>query len=160
LALRAVAEEVGAKAAQYRAREGLDPAAIPEKVMVCVSSRTNAKKLLRAGSRIAGRLGAVWYAVYVQPPGKDRSRHRGAEGGTLEANLAFAEELGATVVRLKAKRASDGLIEFARSEGITHVIFGQSARSRWDILLRGSVINRFLAEVRDVAVQVTPTAGY
>jgi hypothetical protein len=30
----------------------------------------------------------------------------------------------------------------------THVVFGQSARTRWDILLHGSVINRFLAEVR------------
>jgi two-component system sensor histidine kinase KdpD len=159
LALRAVAEEVGAKAAQYRVREGLDPAAIPEKVMVCVSSRINAKKLLRAGSRIAGRLGAVWYAVYVETPRENRALRNDAEERTLEENLAFAEELGATVVKLKAKRASDGLIEFARSEGITHVIFGQSARSRWHILLYGSVINRFLAEVRDAAVQVMPTGG-
>jgi two-component system sensor histidine kinase KdpD len=58
------------------------------------------------------------------------------------------------VVNLTAQRAADGLIEFARREGITHVIFGQSARSRWDILLHGSVINRFLTEVRGVAVQV------
>jgi len=29
-------------------------------------------------------------------------------------------------------------------------------RSRWDIFLRGSVINRFLSEVRDVTVQVVP----
>jgi len=36
------------------------------------------------------------------------------------------------------------------------VVFGQSARSRWDIFLRGSVINRFLSEVRDVTVQVVP----
>jgi two-component system sensor histidine kinase KdpD len=36
------------------------------------------------------------------------------------------------------------------------VIFGQSIRSRWDIILHGSVINRFLSEVRDVTVQVVP----
>jgi len=39
---------------------------------------------------------------------------------------------------------------------ITHVIFGQSARSRWDILWHGSVIDRFLHEVRDATVQVVP----
>src|SRR5262249_61507830 len=66
LALRAVAEEVGLKAAQYRVREGLEPAPIPEKVMVCMSSNQTAKPLLRAGARIAGRIGATWYAVYVQ----------------------------------------------------------------------------------------------
>jgi two-component system sensor histidine kinase KdpD len=36
------------------------------------------------------------------------------------------------------------------------VIFGQSARTRWDILLHGSILNRFLAEVKDAAVQVIP----
>lgn len=40
-----------------------------ERVMVCISSRSpNAPKLLRAGARLADRLGAPWYAVYVQTP--------------------------------------------------------------------------------------------
>lgn len=157
LALRAVAEEVGSKAAQYRSREGLEPAAIPEKVMVCISSGSTAKRLLRAGARIAGRLAAVWYAVYVETPQEEPSRIDPKNARQLAENLALAEELDATVVKLKARRAADGLIEFARREGISHVIFGQSARSRWDILLHGSVLNRFLAEVKDAAVQIIPT---
>lgn len=156
LALRAVAEEVGAKAAQYRTREGLEPAPIPEKVMVCISSNQTAKRLIRAGARIAGRLGAVWYAVYVETARENALRIKPENARQLKENLALARDLGATVVKLKAKRAADGLIEFARREGITHVMFGQSARSRWDILLHGSVINRFLGEVKDVAVQVMP----
>ena len=51
---------------------------------------------------------------------------------------------------------ADALIRFAQQESITHVVFGQSARSRFDILFRGSVLNRFLSEVRDVTVQVVP----
>ena len=57
LALRAVADEVGEKAASYRAREGLEPALIPERVMVCMSSNTLAPRVIRTGARIAGRLG-------------------------------------------------------------------------------------------------------
>ena len=38
LALRAVADEIGEKAASQRQREGLEPALIPERVMVCMSS--------------------------------------------------------------------------------------------------------------------------
>jgi two-component system sensor histidine kinase KdpD len=157
LALRSVAEEVGSKAAQYRVREGLDPAAIPEKVMVCVSSSESAKRLLRAGARIAGRLGATWYAVYVQVPDEDSSRIPVDNAKRLEENFSLAEQLGATIVRLKAKRAADALIQFAKREGITHVIFGQSARSRWDILIHGSILNRFLSEVKDAAIQVIPS---
>jgi two-component system, OmpR family, sensor histidine kinase KdpD len=157
LALRAVAEEVGAKAAQYRTRERLEPAPMPEKVMVCMSSNQSAQQLLRAGARIAGRLGAVWYAVYVETPHEGPSHIRPGDARQLAENIALAEGLGATVVKAKGKRPADGLIEFAKREGITHVIFGQSSRTRWDILLHGSVLNRFLAEVKGAAVQVIPT---
>ena len=70
--------------------------------------------------------------------------------------LKLAESLGATVVKVLADRPSEGLVAFAQREGITHVIFGQSARSRWEILWRGSTLNRFLSTVRDAAVQVVP----
>jgi two-component system, OmpR family, sensor histidine kinase KdpD len=60
---------------------------------------------------------------------------------------------------LKGANVADTLIDFARREGVTHVVFGQSARSRWNILLRGSVINRFLNEARDATVQVVPLEG-
>jgi two-component system sensor histidine kinase KdpD len=156
LALRAVAEEISEKAAAYRAREGLEPAFIPERVMVAMSSNVEAPRVLRTGARIAGRLGARWYAVYVETPREGAARIRPRDRDALAQNIALAERLGATVVRVKADRPADGLIAFAQREGITHVIFGQTARSRWSILFRGSTIDRFLKEVRDAAVQVIP----
>lgn len=156
LTLRQVAEDQASKSHQYREREGLEQAAIPEKVMVAISSRGSAKKLLRTGSRIAGRLASDWFAVYVETPSEEPARINPEDHVTLMDNIRFAEELGALVIKLKGKRVADALIDFARREGITHVVFGQSARSRWDILLRGSVINRFLSEVRDATVQVVP----
>jgi two-component system sensor histidine kinase KdpD len=156
LSLRQVAQDQAAKAHDYREREGLEQAVIPEKVMVCITSRGNAKKLLRIGSRIAGRMASDWYAVYVETPREEMGRIKPTDHVTLMENVRLAESLGARFVRLKSSRVADSLIEFARREGITHVIFGQSARSRWDILFRGSVINRFLNEARDATVHVVP----
>ncbi len=156
LALRAVADEIGERAASRRQREGLEPALIPERVMVCVSSSAEAPRVLRTGARIAGRLGARWYAVYVETPREAPGSIQPKDREALQRNIALAEELGATVVRVKADRPADGLIAFAQREGITHVIFGQSARTRWEILLKGSTLNRFLEEVRDAAIQVVP----
>jgi two-component system, OmpR family, sensor histidine kinase KdpD len=156
LALRAVADEVGEKAASYRAREGLEPAYIPERVMVAMSSNALAPRVLRTGARIAGRLGAHWYAVYVETPAERPARIGSALRDALAQNIALAESLGATVVRVRADKPAEGLIAFAQREGITHVIFGQSARSRWELLRHGSTIDRFLSEVRDAAVQVVP----
>jgi two-component system, OmpR family, sensor histidine kinase KdpD len=159
LALRTVAEQVGWQAAEYRALEGIDPAQIPEKVMACVSSGHEAKALLRAGNRIAGRLGATWFAVYIETPAEDPKKISPEYDRQLRENLVFARELGATVVKLKGKDVADILIEFAKREGITHVIFGHSERSRWNTLVHGSVVNRFLSEIKNAAVQIIPT-GY
>jgi two-component system, OmpR family, sensor histidine kinase KdpD len=97
LSLRQAAQAQDVKARQYREQEGLEPALAPERVMVCMASRGSARKLLRIGSRIAGRLAQDWCAVYVETP---------------------REELGARVVKLKGKDVADTLIEFARREAL------------------------------------------
>jgi len=145
----------GEKAASRRQREGLEPALIPERVMVCMSSSAGAPRVLRTGARI-GRLGARWYAVYVETPREAPAQIKAGDREALQKNLELAEQLGATVVRVRADRPADGLIAFAKREGITHVIFGQSARTRFEILLKGSTLNRFLEEVRDATIQVVP----
>lgn len=156
LALRQLATDQSVKAREYREQEGLEQAVIPEKIMVCLSSNPEAKRLLRVGSRIAGRLASDWFAVYVETPREDPGRMRPSDHVSLEENIRLAEELGARVVRLRADRVADALIDFARRQAITHVIFGQSVRSRWDIILHGSIINRFLQEVKEATVQVVP----
>ena len=156
LALRTTAEQVSTAASEYRRTQGLEQAPMPEKVMVCLSSRPGTERLIRSGARIAGRLATNWYAVYVETPDKD-NRHGDPEAfQRMEEYERLARDLGAKVVVLKDKNVSDALIAFTKRENISHVVFGQSARSRFDILLRGSVINRFLAEVRDTTVQVVP----
>ena len=156
LALREVATDQAVKAHDYREREGLEQVAIPEKVMVAMASRGSAKRILRSGARIAGRLASDWFAVYVETPKEEPGRINPQDFVLLQENIRFARELGAKVVKLKGRRVADALVEFARKEGITHVVFGQSARSRWNIFLHGSVINRFLSDVRDASVHVVP----
>jgi two-component system sensor histidine kinase KdpD len=124
--------------------------------MVGMSSNVLAPRVVRTGARIAGRLGAKWYAVYVETPPERPGRIQPQDSDALQQNIQLAESLGATVVRVKADRPAEGLIAFAQREGITHVIFGQSARSRWELLWRGSTIDKFLSAVRDAAVQVVP----
>jgi two-component system sensor histidine kinase KdpD len=157
LSLRTTAEQVGNRAAEYRRTRGLEQAPIPEKVMVCLSTRPGTERLLRIGARIAGRLATNWYAVYVTRP--DDKGHGDPEAfHRLEEYQRMARDLGAQVVTLTDRNVADALIRFAQQENISHVVFGQSARSRWDILWGGSVLNRFLSEVRDVTVQVVPMA--
>jgi len=95
---------------------GLEPALIPERVMVCMSSAEDAPRVLRTGARIAGRLGARWYAVYVETPQEAPGRIEPDDRDALARNIALAESLGATVVRVTADRPADGLIAFASAK--------------------------------------------
>lgn len=156
LALRATAEQVSHRAADYRRTQGLEQAPIPDKVMVCLSTRPGTERLVRVGARVAGRLATNWYAVYVARPEEDEGRSDPEAYTRLQEYQRMARDLGAQIVTLTDKSVSDALIRFAQQETISHVIFGQPVRSRWDILLRGSVLNKFLSQIRDVTVQVVP----
>jgi two-component system sensor histidine kinase KdpD len=153
LALRTTAEQVSTAASEYRRVQGLEQAPIPEKVMVCLSHRPGTDRLIRVGARIAGRLATNWYAVYVQSPSQPADA---AAAERLEEYRRLAKSLGAKVVTLNEKRVGEALIAFAKQESISHAVFGQAERSRLDLLLRGSVVNDFLNEMRDTTVQVVP----
>ncbi len=155
LALRTTAEQVSVAAAEYRRAQGLEQAPVPEKVMVCLSHRQGTERLIRTGARIAGRLATHWYAVYVQGA-RGHSPEDTEAAVRLEDYRRMAKTLGAHIVTLEDKNVGRALIEFAKREAISHVVFGQAARSRLDLLLRGSVINDFLNEMRDTTVQVVP----
>ncbi|HTB95908.1 MAG TPA: universal stress protein [Terracidiphilus sp.] len=156
LSLRTTAEQVSHRAADYRRTQGLEQAPIPDKVMVCLSTRPGTERLIRVGARVAGRLATNWYAVYVARPEEDKGHGDPEAFHRLEEYQRMARDLGAQVVTLTDKSVSDALIRFAQQESISHVIFGQPVRSRFDILLRGSVLNKFLSQIRDVTVQVVP----
>jgi two-component system, OmpR family, sensor histidine kinase KdpD len=156
LSLRATAEQVSKRASDYRRTQGLEQAPVPDKVMVCLSTRPGTERLIRVGARVAGRLATNWYAVYVARPDEDKGHGDPEAFQRIEEYQRMARDLGAQVVVLTDKNVSDALIRFAQQESISHVIFGQPVRSRLDILLRGSVLNKFLSQIRDVTVQVVP----
>jgi two-component system sensor histidine kinase KdpD len=137
-------------------RDHVSPALTPERVMVCMSSAVDAPRVIRAGAHVAGRLAAPWYAVYVETPKEQPDRIRPEDHAALERNIALAEQLGAAIVRVRATRPAEGLIAFAQREGITHVVIGQTARARWELLVKGSTLNRLLEAVPDAAVKIVP----
>jgi two-component system sensor histidine kinase KdpD len=66
-----------------------------ERVMLCLSSRSPAPQvLLRKAGRLADRLKAPWYAVYIQTPGESLERIDAATQRKVADTLALAQQLG------------------------------------------------------------------
>lgn len=154
LALREVANSVdrgreqAARRPGQHGRDGAAPAApkTVDRLMVCLSSDPPLSRvLLRKASRIAGRLNSDWYCVYVQTPAEAADRIDGAVQRRLVDNIQLAQSLGAEVVKLEGADVTAALARFAAERGVTLAIVGQSRRSRWYRLRRGSVVDRLLA---------------
>ncbi|MEO6050395.1 MAG: hypothetical protein ABIP78_03585 [Pyrinomonadaceae bacterium] len=110
LALRQVAQQQANKDHEYRERDGLENAVIPEKIMVCMASRGSAKKILRSGARIAGRFATDdWAAVYVETSDEEPGRITPDAYAAFQENITFAKTLGARVVKLRSNNVADAL---------------------------------------------------
>src|SRR5580698_10477836 len=129
IALRHVTQVVDRSLEPYIDTE-IDPGRelqVSERIAVGISSNPAAQYLVARASRMAQAVSGELYVVYVDI-GSDEDPERKR---SLQANFRFAENLGAQVVRLKAKKVASGMAEFVREKHITQVIFGHSATNGW-----------------------------
>jgi two-component system sensor histidine kinase KdpD len=157
VALREVARGLSRQRQDREAlqREGGRRARPVERVMVGLSSNPrNAGKLLRKACRIAGQLGADWYAVHVETPAESVSRISTADFVTLLDNINLAGDLGAETLWLKADNVTEAMLEFARTHGITKIVIGRTHQPLWRRLLKRDITKRLLDAAVDFDVEV------
>jgi two-component system, OmpR family, sensor histidine kinase KdpD len=151
LALRQVAEQVDRSLESYKVQKDIqDPWTIRERIAVCFSSNPRAQYLIARAARMARRMEAELYAVYVDF-GQDTSD---ADQKSLLANIQFSESLGAKVVKLKGKDVSSATAEFVREKRVTQVIFGRTAVEGWRKYMYMTAIHRFLRDAPAVDVHI------
>ena len=156
LVLREVAESLDRKTAtkiQDRRTAATQPSG--GRVMVCTASYSpRARMMLRRGSRMAGRLNTRWFMVYVETPMEAPHLIDAEAQRRLAETMELARELGAEVVRLKAKDPVTAILDFARSHGVGHIVIGRSRQPWWKQLLGRSPVHRLInaAEGFDVHI--------
>ncbi|MBI5441672.1 MAG: universal stress protein [Deltaproteobacteria bacterium] len=158
LSLRELTLRETAESVERAGRRGLDAGQRPlsgDRVMVAISSMPlHAAALLRRGSRMAGRLNAHWFVVYVETPAEAPGRIDPDAQRHLLENFQRAEELGAEVVRLDAKDPVPALLDFARSHRVGHLILGRTRQPWWRRLLRRSPVHRIVDEAEGIDVYI------
>jgi two-component system sensor histidine kinase KdpD len=151
LALRQVAEEVDRSLATYMDEKQIQENwAVRERIGVCISSNPRAQYLLARAARMARRLDAELYAVHVKIGNGTDAR----EEKSLEANLQFAESLGAKIVSLKGESVPDVAAKFVREKHITQMIFGRTASEGLSKLRYMNAISRFMRDAPAVDVHI------
>jgi two-component system sensor histidine kinase KdpD len=151
LALRQVAEQVDRSLETYMEDQDIRKNwGVRERMAVCVSANPTGQYLIARSARMARRMDAELYVVHV-----DREfGPKEANVNALTANLKFAENLGAKVVRLQGRSVADSVADFVRSKHITQVIFGRAPVHDWRKYLYLSAVHRFLRESPAVDVHI------
>jgi len=172
LALRRTAEKTEEQLEQYMAEHQIDQArSASERVLVGFDARPHTREVIRDAWRLAHGLHAELIAVFIEPEGylaftskltrwlkygRAMNQYQEAARRRLEEHALLAEDLGAEVIRTKSKDIAKTLVEIARARQVTQLVLGQPARSRWEELIRGSIINRLLRLSAEVDIHLVP----
>jgi two-component system sensor histidine kinase KdpD len=153
MALRQVAQVVDRSLEQYIDKEATfgRNLNVAERIAVGVSSNPAAQYLIARAARMAQGISGELYVVYVDTGSDDDDPERQR---SLDANLRFAENLGAQIVKVRGRSVAEMLAEFVRGKHITQVIIGHSATSGIRRYLFLNAVHRFLLKAPDVDVHI------
>jgi K+-sensing histidine kinase KdpD len=123
-----------------------------ERILVCVSRRDTAEELIRRGARMAQRTRGdllVAHATSGEDPGRD----------WLDRTRRLVMELGGEFEILGTEDDPvDSILSFAYQQHVTQIVVGESLRSRWQALLRGSFVDQLIRRASNVDVHVIARA--
>lgn len=152
LALQVTAEEVDDQLHQYMDAHKMDQGkAAREFVVVAVAPRPSSLKLVRRGYRLAKRTQGDFSCVFVKTPGALVFKK---EEAVLQEMGDLARNLGGELITLDGDSVADEIIKYANGFGATMIVLGQSARSRFEEIVRGSIVNKIMRETRDVDIVI------
>ncbi len=156
MALRRAAQAVDAQMLEHlRANALAGSFAAGERILVAISEHPHAAGLVRAGKRMADALRAPWTVVHIETQ-RDQYFTESSRSQLAET-LALASRLGASTASIPAVNVVEGLNSFVRDARATQIIIGKSPRSWWFEMRHGSVVDRLVRVIGDVAVHVLPS---
>ncbi len=155
IALRETAEEVDEDLTDYMKKEGIkDNWRTVERIMVAVSPNPFSKKLIRRAARLANRYKCEWHVVTVNCTHRFAKELSLKDRQILHSHFQLAKQLGADTVTLEAKSVSDELAKWSNERHITQIFMGYPKRTIFEILLRGSTVNRLIRKLNNIDIHL------
>ena len=148
LALLLAADVVERQLQEYLDSHGVSASwGAQERILVCLTPRSNARAMLESGERNARRFHGALLAAYVEQSGlapEDAAR--------LESFLDMARQKGAQIHRLEGGDYAGTLLDFARRQRVTQLYLGHSQRDR-------SPVEQLIDKAADFDVRLFPHPG-
>lgn len=153
--LRELALRETANALDQRPRAGTkSPTDVSEKIAVFISTNPDTTaRLLRATSRLAGRLNREWMVVYVRRKKEDPMRIPSDLQRKFMQNVQLATELGGSVMVLESENVCEALLKYCRENDVNLVVIGTSERHWWQFT-RPNVLEFFMHHAPGIDIHI------
>ena len=152
IALVLAAEVVDSQLEDSLRREGIRTSyATHERILVCVTPRSDARTMIRRGRRQADRFHGDLHVVHVE-----QENLNAADRSVLERNLAVAREARAAIEILHGEDPMEAILRFAHQHGITQIFVGHGQPRGWLGKLLSNPLERLILGAEGIDVRVFP----
>jgi two-component system, OmpR family, sensor histidine kinase KdpD len=127
---------------------------IHERVLVCISTYPNSLQLIRRGARVANYMHAQFYVLFVDDPERFLSKEDSLHIETCER---LCQEFGGEFIRVRDYNTIKSIAQTAQQYRITQIIMGESQKSRWQVLWKGSLTQQILRLLKNVDIHIIST---
>jgi two-component system, OmpR family, sensor histidine kinase KdpD len=122
-----------------------------ERILVCMTPRANAARMLASGRRNVDRFHGELFAIYVT------QEHLTEEDRMAnERNVALARAQHAHIDVLEGDDAVATIIGYARRHGVTQIFVGHNLRRTWRSRFSGTPLERLIRQADGMDVRVFP----
>lgn len=118
--------------------------------MVCVGYNPASQRLIQRAGYLAKAFGGDLLAVHIRADDSAPPAYQ----AMLEHNLALARQLGARILVERGAPLAAVLVRVAQAHGVTHIVMGESARSRLDEVRRGSLVRQVLGASQGIDIYI------
>ena len=124
---------------------------IHERVLVCISTYPNSVQLLRRGARLANYMNAPLYSLFVADPERFLTKEESLHIHTCEK---LCNEFEGTFIRVTNSNIANAIAQVAEKYRITQIVIGESQRSRWQMLLKGSLTQKLVRLLKNIDLHI------
>jgi two-component system sensor histidine kinase KdpD len=151
-ALLLTADVVDRQLESYLRLNGIQSAwGTQERILVCMTPRANAARMLASGRRNVDRFHGELFAIYVMQENLTPEDHM-----ALERNVTLARAQNAHVETLNGKDPVPTILDYARAHGVTQIFVGHNLRRGWRNRLGGTPLDRLIRDAEGMDVRVFP----
>jgi two-component system, OmpR family, sensor histidine kinase KdpD len=154
LALREVANNIEDMEQSNGAANMKTNSNIHERILACVSTYPNSIQLLRRGARIAGYTHGQFYVLFVNDPDRFLTKSESLHIATCER---LCQEFEGEFIHRRDYNVVKAIAQTAQEYRITQIVIGESQKSRWQILWKGSLTQKILRLLKNVDIHIIST---